>query len=256
MYKIIIVDDEMWAIAGIQTIIDWKAFGFDIIDCCMCGEDAYDSVLKNKPDAILTDIRMPDISGIELMAKLRDQGIDIPVVIISGYSDFQVACEAIKYRAYQYLLKPLEAEKVIEAARGLANILRQKENKASSTSESNSFHSENTMFFSDNSIVADIQKYLSDNYQKDLSLKFLSDKFYLSETYLCDLFKRHSNVTLSSFIRELRLNNACEMIKKGNFSLSQIAETVGYKDYSYFGKLFKNRFKITPEEYRKINANR
>jgi two-component system response regulator YesN len=241
MIRMIIVDNEPWAIIGLKTIINWEALGFDICDSCSSGEEALESIEKFKPDVIFTDIRMPGgMSGIELIAKLREEGIRSDVIIISAYSDFNVAVDAIKYGAYQYLLKPLDRDQVAE----LAADLKKKYSSGDESTESRPY------IISQNTTVASIQKYLYDNYTEDIPLQKLASKFYLTETYLCDIFKKYTGKTISSFVRDIRLGTACRLLKGSDKTLNEISNEIGYNSYSYFGKLFKNEFGLTPDEYR------
>lgn len=256
MLKAVLVDDEPWVLQGLASIIPWEEIGFDIAACCTNGEEAFAEIAKQKPDAVFTDIRMPGISGIELIAKIREQDINTAIVIISGYSDFDVACEALNYHAYQYLLKPLEPKKVESVAKELARTLIQPGTNLPDREEmQRRAVAENGRFtYSEHPAVADIQYFLGTNFREEISLRKLSEHFFLTETYLCELFRKHTGKTILSFLRSTRLNHAKRLLREHRLSLTDFAEQVGYNDYSYFGKLFKTEFKITPEEFRKTSV--
>lgn len=252
MLKLLLVDDEPWALAGLKTIVDWNSFGFEIAAACSCGEDALEYIIRHEPDAVFTDIRMPDISGIELITKMRDMGIETPVVIISGYSDFDVACKAIKLNAFQYLLKPLEREKIEEAVSALSKCLKSGDSPLpiDNPQGKDSLYEPST-----NGTVAGIQEYLADNYKNNISLEKLANMFFLTETYLCDIFKKHTGVTITSFVKSVRIKEAKRLLNETDLSLPTVSGMVGYNDYSYFGRVFKNETGCTPEEYRKYNKS-
>lgn len=250
MLKVIFVDDEPWALQGLAAILPWRELGYEVCALCSCGEEALEEIEAQRPDVVFTDIRMPDMSGIELIAKLRGAGYQTAVVIISGYSDFEVAREAVNYHAYQYLLKPLERDKVEAVARELAHTLQsgetsEEEKKRARTAGEGGFR------YVRHPAAADIQYYFGAHYAEEISLKKLSELFYLTETYLCDLFKKHTGMTVLAFLRGVRLYHACALLREGRLPLPVVAEAVGYNDYSYFGKLFKSKYGIAPEEYRK-----
>ncbi|MDF2921179.1 MAG: AraC family transcriptional regulator [Paenibacillaceae bacterium] len=110
MYKVMIVDDESWAIRGIRNAFDWNKYGFEIIGQFTSAYKAWDAIVAKKPDLVFTDIRMPEISGLDLMKMSRNHGLDIEFVIVSGYAEFEYAQEALRYGALDYFLKPLDVE--------------------------------------------------------------------------------------------------------------------------------------------------
>ena len=107
-YKLMLVDDEPWALTGIEEIIDWKAEGFTVVTRCGCGRDGILDAQIHQPDAVVTDIRMPDMSGLEMIRQIREIPVPAECVIVSAYSDFEVAREAIRLSAVHYLLKAAE----------------------------------------------------------------------------------------------------------------------------------------------------
>ncbi|WP_339256795.1 response regulator [Paenibacillus sp. FSL P2-0136] len=110
MYKVIIVDDESWAIRGISNAFDWEQYGFEISGQFTSAYQAWEAIALQEPDLVVTDIRMPEISGLDLMKRAKAQGIDSEFVIISGYAEFEYAQEALRYGALDYFLKPLDVD--------------------------------------------------------------------------------------------------------------------------------------------------
>ncbi|MRN52138.1 response regulator transcription factor [Paenibacillus monticola] len=110
MYKVMIVDDESWAIRGIRNAFDWDKYGFEIIGQYTSAYKAWDAIREKPPDLVFTDIRMPGISGLDLMKRAKAQGLNIEFVIVSGYGEFEYAQEALRYGALDYFLKPLDVD--------------------------------------------------------------------------------------------------------------------------------------------------
>ncbi|MFC4102662.1 response regulator [Paenibacillus xanthanilyticus] len=110
MYKVMIVDDESWAIRGIRSAFDWDKYGFEIIGQFTSAYKAWDAIQEAKPDLVFTDIRMPDITGLDLMKRAKEQDPDMEFVIVSGYAEFQYAQEALRHGALNYFLKPLDID--------------------------------------------------------------------------------------------------------------------------------------------------
>jgi len=110
MYKVMIVDDESWAIRGIRNAFDWDKHGFEIIGQFTSAFKAWEAIREKKPDLVFTDIRMPDISGLDLMKRAKAHDPDIEFVIVSGYAEFEYAQEALRCGALNYFLKPLDID--------------------------------------------------------------------------------------------------------------------------------------------------
>ncbi|CAM4295807.1 response regulator [Paenibacillus alkaliterrae] len=128
MYTLLVVDDEKWVRQGLSLTIDWMAEGIELIGEAEDGEEALHRIQMDSPDIIITDIKMPRMDGLELIEALRNQQKKAHVIIISGYNDFHYAQKALKYGAYDYVLKPIEETALLEVVRRCVGDLEQ-ENK-------------------------------------------------------------------------------------------------------------------------------
>ncbi len=113
MIKLLIVDDERFIRESMAALIDWKSFGIDLIGTASDGIEAYNIILDEYPDIVMTDIKMPELSGLELIQKVHSINKDTVFIILSGYGDFEYAKEAMKYGIRHYLLKPCSEEQII-----------------------------------------------------------------------------------------------------------------------------------------------
>ncbi len=127
MIDLLLVDDEAIIREGLRDLFDWNALGFRIVGEAEDGERALELTDTLHPDAIITDIRMPFIDGLQLLDILRGRGSDIPVVIISGHDDFQFAQEAVELDAYAYILKPIDADKLKLILRNMREEIERRE---------------------------------------------------------------------------------------------------------------------------------
>lgn len=114
MYKVMVVDDEIIVRRGIMTSIDWSEHGIAITAEARNGKEALIKLQSHPVHLILADIRMPVMTGIELARAVKAEYPDIEMVLLSGYEDFQYAKEAMSLGIRHYLLKPVEAEKLVE----------------------------------------------------------------------------------------------------------------------------------------------
>ncbi len=106
MAKLLLVDDEAFLCEQISANVDWKGFGVELIGYCSNAMDALDRMIDEMPDILITDIRMPVMNGLELIARAKQMNPFLQCVILSGYAEFALAQAAIKQGVQNYLLKP------------------------------------------------------------------------------------------------------------------------------------------------------
>lgn len=129
MYHILIADDESIIRQGLKYIIDWESYGFSIIGEASNGLEALDIMKSKSPDLVLLDIRMPKLSGLEVVREARKAGFQGKVIILSGFSDFNYAKEAIAQGVQYYLTKPIEEEELEKIVVDMANQLKEEKRK-------------------------------------------------------------------------------------------------------------------------------
>lgn len=128
--KVFLVEDEMVIRRGIKNSIDWEKERYIFCGEASDGELAYPMIIKEKPDILITDIRMPFMDGLELCKLVKKELPNIKILILSGYDEFDYAKEAIRLGVTEYLLKPISSGKLLEALNGVSeSIRREKEDK-------------------------------------------------------------------------------------------------------------------------------
>ncbi len=115
METLLIADDEKNIRDGLKCILDWEALGFTLCGEAANGEEALSGILKNNPSLVLLDIRMPKLTGIDIIRIAREQGYNGRFIILSGYSDFSYAQAAIRYGVEYYLTKPIDEDELLDA---------------------------------------------------------------------------------------------------------------------------------------------
>lgn len=162
MLKLVIADDEKIIRETISTIIDWKKYDIELVRLCKNGLEAMNAVLDESPDIVLTDIRMPHLSGLQLIKNIFEMGLDTQFIILSGYGEFEYAKTAMQYGVKHYLLKPCNERQIIECIRKTARDCYQK--KLSLRMAKNQFFITNNM---EHSVISSI---INDAiYQADIS---------------------------------------------------------------------------------------
>lgn len=121
MKKVMIVDDELDILYGLQMMLDWEALGFQISALCMDGYDALEMFERSVPDIVITDIRMSGMDGLMLGKYVSEHHPETKVIILSSYSEYSYMQTAIDIKVSAYLLKPVDEDKLIKALRKAAD---------------------------------------------------------------------------------------------------------------------------------------
>lgn len=112
MYKLIIADDEALVRAGLYYLMDWQAIGFEVVAVFEDGRDILNFLEDQRADVVLADISMYQVTGLEVAGVIHEKYPWMKVVLLSGYQEFEYAREAMRCRVYEYLLKPVDYEKL------------------------------------------------------------------------------------------------------------------------------------------------
>ena len=127
MYSVLIADDEKRICSLIRALIDWEGLGLQLAGTASNGREALEIIRESRPDIIITDVRMPEMDGIELLRCLNEDGLTPKVIIISGYAEFEYAHAAIQYGVQDYLLKPIQKEELNAALQKISAALNNKD---------------------------------------------------------------------------------------------------------------------------------
>lgn len=121
MIKVLIADDELRICELIFRLIDWESLGMSVIAVAHDGRETIKIIKNEMPDIVITDIRMPGYNGVDVIRIGKEYNSDIQFIIISGYSQFDYAQNAIHYGVSDYLLKPVKAEELTKALLRIKN---------------------------------------------------------------------------------------------------------------------------------------
>ncbi|MDO4365060.1 MAG: response regulator [Clostridia bacterium] len=239
MYKAVIVEDEPWSLMNIKTIFPWQNYNFEQPTGFDSAQDALGFIAQNKPDVLFTDIKMPEMSGLELIKRVREFNTNIKIVVISGHANFTFAQQAINYNIFSYLLKPVNRREAEELIMKLKTAL-DREHNVSDLSQKYE-HISNTAF-------QKLLKYVDEHFNEKLQLNTLTERFHINESYGSQLFNEYFACGFTEYITNLKMHKAAELLKS-DMSVAEIADFLNY-DYAYFSKLFKKHFGMTPKQYR------
>lgn len=112
MYKILIVDDEEIEREGMAQFIDWASFGVELIGTAQNGVEALEMIAMERPDIVLTDIKMPVMDGLELIRRAKESFPQVHFIVLSGYGEYEFTSQAMERGIRHYLLKPCDEEQI------------------------------------------------------------------------------------------------------------------------------------------------
>lgn len=241
MYKIFLVDDEIWETMGLKKLLEKTGLPIQVLGEAENGIVAWEQIVEKRPDILITDIRMPGMNGLELIQKIQESGLDIEIIVLSGYAEFEYARTAMRWGVKDYLLKPVEQE---DLNRALGEIIR-KGDKCIAETGMPEKEAENATF------MKQILKEIQESYMEDITLNSLADKYNISASRLSTKMKESLGMSFSKYLTSRRIQKAKELLADERLSLEQIAEMVGYQDYFYFIRVFKKVTGVSPSVYRK-----
>lgn len=240
MISVYIADDEVWITLGLKKLLEKTDYEVWVAGSANNGLTAKEEIEAFRPGLVFADIRMPGLSGLELLSEIPRISPETKVVIISGYAEFSYAQEAVQKHAFDYLLKPIKVE---DLNRVLGNYVKEAE-IVDSEEEQESVPSSERMI---DNVIQEIRNH----YMEDIQLTGLAAKYNISTGRLSSIIKEELQMTFSDYVSQLRIQRAKELLADESMSIQEIAEMVGYNDYFYFTKVFKKVQGISPSKYRK-----
>lgn len=259
MYKVLVVEDEDLIRKGLVYIFDWIKHDCVVIGEASNGCEALDFIAKNRPDIIVTDIKMPIMDGLELLENLQKEPIE--TIIISGYAEFDYAKKAIQYGVAEYLLKPIDHNQLSKVVEGATTRIRE---KLMSTMVNEKIKTLDELRLIDVEFYYNYSSYCSrytpkvlelikDNFSRKMSIDFIADQLEVSPAYLSKKFKEDTRHTFNDFLNRYRIQIAMDYMFESDMKIYQIAEVVGYSEYKYFSQVFKNYLGYSPSEFQQLD---
>ncbi|WP_042456046.1 response regulator transcription factor [Neobacillus dielmonensis] len=129
MYNVLLVDDEKIITEGMSKVIDWNSIGTNLIGTAWNGIEAFKIIEQQHPDIVISDIKMPGMNGLELVEKVSGRFPDIKFILLSGFSEFDFAKQAMGFGVKHYLLKPCNENTIMDAVSEICLELKQKQER-------------------------------------------------------------------------------------------------------------------------------
>lgn len=267
MYKVVIIDDEPIIAEGLSKGINWAQAGCQVAGRAYSGEEGLKLIRETEPDIVFSDIRMPYMDGLTMIAAVKSEFPDTQIAILTGYRDFDYAQKAISLGVTRFLLKPSKMDEIEEALWAMTKKLDEMDGKrrmepdferhAENSDEGEKRRGEGTADLEEPTdsaassyIVKNAVEYIETHYKEKLKLSDVADQVYVSQWHLSKLMNRYLGQSFSDILNGVRINKAKELLKDPALRIGDIADEVGFLDMAHFSRVFKKIVGISANEYR------
>ena len=245
MYRVILVDDERLIIQGLTRVLPWEKLGCEVADAAYDGASGLEKIREIRPDIVLTDIRMPNMDGLTMLAAIHSEFPEIQMSVLTAYRDFDYAQKALHLGVSRFLLKPSRMDELEEAFRFMVSRLKAREGREEEKTE------ENTVAAAGNHLVQAALSYMKEHcLEPHLALTDVAAHVYVSQWHLSKLLNRETGQSFFELLGGMRIEQAKRMLRDPALRIHQVAEATGYADVAHFSKNFKKYTGQTPGEYR------
>ncbi|HWR07156.1 response regulator transcription factor [Sporomusa sp.] len=241
MYKLLIVEDVPLERKALRKIIQRQYFNINILEDAKNGIEAIEKAKLYRPDIILMDIRIPEISGLEAQKRIVKIVPNVKTIILTAYSEFDYAQEAIKNGVADYLLKPVRPEDLVKAI-DLAIVSLTKAISVVGTGQSSAIV--------ERDILKGVLNYIERHYCSEIKLNAVAEFAHLNPQYFSRYFKKEMGITFTNYVMKLRVEKAKRLLADTNYPIYRIAAELGFSDPTYFNKVFLKYEKQPPYKYK------
>jgi YesN/AraC family two-component response regulator len=259
MYNILIADDEELERQVLSLFIKKSNLPIDKILLAEDGNDAFVKIVCDKPDIVVLDINMPELSGLQVLERIRDEKINSKVIISTAFDEFDYAVKALKLSAMDFLVKPVQKRTFLGTIENaIEEIQREETDKDKMKQLDNVIEYLKTQPTEKNNhhlngipdAIVCVKEYIENNYCDYINLDDIISDCGYSKYHISRLFKNYMDCTIMEYLLKQRINEAKNLLKNTQQTIKEIAMSIGYSDPNYFSLIFKKEMGISPIQYR------
>ncbi len=263
MINLVIADDEIIIRKGLQSI-PWEDYSFRVVGVAKNALEVLELFESNTVDVLLTDIRMPGLSGLELSERALELNPKVKIIFLTGYSEFEYAKQALQMGAFDYLLKPIGTDEILDCMKQVRDrVLKEREEEAQARLRERELNNYRVLTRSSELVkgnpseeeavdmITVILQYIAEHYAEKISLVTLSEHLHFSTVYISRLIKKKTGFTFLEILTNIRMYFAANLLRTTDLKGYEICERIGLTDEHYFTQVFKKVYGMTPNEYKR-----
>ena len=260
MYRILVVEDQQIIRYMLCNTIDWASVGCEVCGQAASGEEGLRCIEALSPDIVLSDIHLPGMDGIKMLEKAKGlqvsgdgRGVSygFESIIITGFSQFEYAKRAIGLSAVDYILKPIDEEKLLEAVRKAIAHIEEKRELASYRHQA-IYSFDRLDASSGDEYVKKVLDIIRTDYCKHLNFDSIARDIGLSSGYLSRKIKSETGMSFLDILQRHRIEVAQQLMKSNrSMKYYEVAEKVGFSSYKRFSFVFREVCGYTPSDLSK-----
>ena len=247
MITVYLVDDSEVFVTELILTVPWAQLQCQVVGSALEASTAENEILTLKPDLVITDISMPGRDGLKLIQSLQEKMPELEFILVSAYAKFEYAFKAIKLGTADYFVKPFDDEEFYAAIQRVAEriLTRKKENTNHEVQSMEEKVDDTQPYY-----LKEALKIIDERYQEKLSAASIAKELFISESYLCKLFRQEMDTSFTEYLVYIRVRKAMGMIKNTSMKFYEIAEATGFGDSAWFATQFRRITGISPSQYK------
>lgn len=263
MLKVLIVEDEQIIRKGLEIAIDWLKLGCMVVGTAEDALEGLRLIEEKKPDVVLTDICMPQMSGLQMIEEgLKKQ--NFYSIVLTGYSEFGYAQQALRVGVVDYLLKPVDEDELNEVLIKIRkDIHKNKEYKNIEEVAKGNVYVEDKEWklfeMAEKSVDFYVKKtyeIIKDKYKEKISINTVAEELGVSTSFLSRRIKTNLSSTFSEMLNQYRVKQAIRLLNRGDMRIYEISDELGFSEYKCFCSVFKKYTGATPTEFIKNGGSK
>ena len=255
MLQALLVDDEPVVVNAMNRRIDWAKYGVDRVFTAGSLEQAQEVFRKEKVDFMLSDVEMPQGSGIELFEWVKMHYPATECIYVTCHPEYDYMREAMRLGNADYILKPIDYEELDHVLQKLVERISRVRDQAAIPDTIRMDLAEREAKEPHNALVHTAKKYILSHIQDDICIDDIAEEVHLNAQYLMRLFKKEMGQSILEYITDERIKIAKELLVRTDYPINQVADSVGYANYSYFTKIFRRATGESPKQYRQSHMS-